>query len=176
METILGLAILGWWCFTIWMWVDALTVPGPRWNEVAAQREAGTPKPFIPETKGSFFAMWYLGGLLTFGLVPMCMAIAYFRSVRPKLRPGTVKSEPRTFTLPAFTGAARPAVPPEAVHAAGSSQTSAPVPTRECPWCAEDIKPAARVCRYCGHDIDPVGVTVPPRTEQLGWGGREFPV
>jgi len=29
-------------------------------------------------------------------------------------------------------------------------------PTRSCPWCAEDIKAAARLCRYCGRDVDPV--------------------
>jgi hypothetical protein len=25
--------------------------------------------------------------------------------------------------------------------------------TRECPWCAERIKAAARICRYCGRDV-----------------------
>jgi hypothetical protein len=28
--------------------------------------------------------------------------------------------------------------------------------TRPCPWCAEQIKPAAVVCRYCGRDVDPL--------------------
>jgi hypothetical protein len=27
---------------------------------------------------------------------------------------------------------------------------------RQCPWCAETIKPAARVCRFCGRDVEPI--------------------
>ncbi len=29
---------------------------------------------------------------------------------------------------------------------------------RPCPWCAETIKPAARVCRYCGRDVEPLDI------------------
>lgn len=36
----------------------------------------------------------------------------------------------------------------EALAAADRARTA----RRECPWCAELIKPAARVCRYCGRD------------------------
>ena len=28
-----------------------------------------------------------------------------------------------------------------------------PAPTRTCPFCAEDIKPAAIVCKHCGRDL-----------------------
>ena len=28
--------------------------------------------------------------------------------------------------------------------------------TRPCPWCAEEIKRAARVCRYCQRDVEPL--------------------
>ena len=28
-------------------------------------------------------------------------------------------------------------------------------PLRQCPWCAEQIQPAARLCRYCSRDVEP---------------------
>lgn len=35
--------------------------------------------------------------------------------------------------------------------------------TIPCPWCAEDIKPAAKICRHCGSNLeDPTGATKPP--------------
>jgi Protein of unknown function (DUF2510) len=37
--------------------------------------------------------------------------------------------------------------------------------TRACPYCAEQIQPAARVCRFCGRGVDPV--TAPAPAE--GW-------
>jgi len=46
--------------------------------------------------------------------------------------------------------------------------------TRECPWCAETIKAAARVCRYCGRDVEPA----PPEEierEEIEFVRDEFP-
>jgi Protein of unknown function (DUF2510) len=37
--------------------------------------------------------------------------------------------------------------------------------TRPCPYCAEQIQPAARVCRFCGRDVDPVSAPAPAE----GW-------
>jgi hypothetical protein len=48
-----------------------------------------------------------------------------------------------------------------ALHAqmGGDSQyenATSSAPTRDCPWCAESIKPSARLCRFCGHTVDPI--------------------
>lgn len=40
--------------------------------------------------------------------------------------------------------------------AEGTGQASSSGPTRDCPFCAETIKAAARVCRFCGRDL-PIG-------------------
>jgi hypothetical protein len=47
-------------------------------------------------------------------------------------------------------------------------------PSRQCPWCAETIKAAARVCRYCGREID----AIEPRDieeEEIDCVRDEFP-
>src|SRR5205085_7705465 len=36
---------------------------------------------------------------------------------------------------------------------------STPGELRACPWCAEQIQPAAKVCRYCGRDVEPIAST-----------------
>jgi hypothetical protein len=50
--------------------------------------------------------------------------------------------------------ARRMAVMAGVFNAAGAM--TAPETTRSCPFCAEQIKPAATVCRYCGRDVDPL--------------------
>jgi hypothetical protein len=72
---LVGLGVLLLWGFAIWMWFDALTVPAARWKAAPTR-----------ETKGSWFAAWYVGGLLTFGLVPIAMAFYYHARIRPPLR------------------------------------------------------------------------------------------
>ncbi len=47
------------------------------------------------------------------------------------------------------------------------------IPRRECPWCAENIKPAASVCRFCGRDIDPVISTPTGWMNEDDFGGDE---
>jgi hypothetical protein len=31
-------------------------------------------------------------------------------------------------------------------------------PLRACPWCAEQIQPAAKICRYCQREVEPIDV------------------
>jgi hypothetical protein len=38
---------------------------------------------------------------------------------------------------------------------AGAASAADAGPTRQCPFCAETIKAAAKVCRYCGRDVVP---------------------
>lgn len=73
MKSLLGLLLLAGWGFAIWMWVEALTVPGEEWKRCG-------------KDKVTFFVWWYLGGFLTLGLVPVGMSVWYYRSLRPEFR------------------------------------------------------------------------------------------
>lgn len=55
--------------------------------------------------------------------------------------------------------------------APGYGTTGPPVPTRPCPHCAEDIKPAAVVCRFCGREVEPLSVDAGITADgvPLGW-------
>jgi Protein of unknown function (DUF2510) len=132
---LLGLVFLGFFCFVIWMWADALSVPGESWTATTW-------------TKKRWFLTWYLAGFLTMGLVPMGMAVYYYRSLRPVLRTGSATTPPGSQLSP----------PDRQRHGGPSNE-------RACPWCAESIKTAARLCRFCGRDVEPL----PPlqRVQQL---------
>jgi hypothetical protein len=60
-------------CFAVWMWFEAITTPSERWG-------------VVDWTKRRWFIIWYVSGLLTSGLVPMGMAIYFYRRLRPDLR------------------------------------------------------------------------------------------
>jgi hypothetical protein len=44
----------------------------------------------------------------------------------------------------------------DAVNARPMDGTGAPGATRPCPWCAEPIRPQAKVCRFCQHEVEPI--------------------
>lgn len=48
-------------------------------------------------------------------------------------------------------------------------------PMRDCPWCAEEIRSAARVCRFCGRDVDPISENEIRPTSELERVRDEFP-
>lgn len=51
----------------------------------------------------------------------------------------------------------------QAMQASQPNQSFRDTPTdRACPWCAELIKPAARVCRFCGRDVPPFESMISP--------------
>lgn len=76
MEALIGAVYMAFFVFTVWMWAEALGVPSDRWS-------------LVNWTKVKWFVAWYVSGLLTFGLVPMGMAIYYYRSLRPTFRTPT---------------------------------------------------------------------------------------
>jgi len=99
LQTLLGLAIFAGWVFAFVMWCDSLTVPGQTWKDHG-------------HDKAKFFVLWYVGGLLTFGLVPVGMSVWYLRSIRPDLRPKRVPTT-STSPLPLAVGVAHGASLPE---------------------------------------------------------------
>jgi hypothetical protein len=72
-NALLGLAYLGGIGFAFWTWIDALSHSREEWLEVG-------------QNKATFFLLWYAGGLLTLGLVPIAMSVWYYRSLRPMFR------------------------------------------------------------------------------------------
>lgn len=106
---LLGLLYLGLAGFAVWMWVDALFMrPGRDWRAIG-------------RSKVTFFVAWYVGGLLTVGLVPMGLAIWYYRTIRPQLQQ----------------------------HANESSHWT-PLRTLACTDCGHPNPTSARFCAYCG--------------------------
>jgi hypothetical protein len=55
-----------------------------------------------------------------------------------------------------------PALP---THASPTPKTRPVNDLRACPYCAEDIKKAAKVCKHCGRDIEPEPLSAHPDLE-----------
>lgn len=72
-EFAFGSVCLAFFIFTIWMWFDAGSSYGGSWEGSG-------------QNKRRFFIAWYVGGVLSAGIVPMGMAVWYFRRIRPHVR------------------------------------------------------------------------------------------
>lgn len=150
MELIVGLAYMGLFGFAICMWGDAIGVPSARWDE--RRRRRGAHHRHTAASKTTWFVNWYVFGFLSAGLVPMGMSIYYYQQIRPELRPETVVHTPHTFASTLAHGVPGQQGPYEQ-RLPAKSVTSDPT-TRDCPWCAEQIKRAAIICKRCRHDIE----------------------
>jgi hypothetical protein len=83
------------------------------------------------------------------GPVAIWLSVLFWRAVSPRVQKGAELG--RTAVDEISKRSAR--ATKDAVSAVAQMADSAQGRTRECPFCAEMIKPHAKICRHCGKDV-----------------------
>jgi hypothetical protein len=91
MDVIVGVVVLGGIVFSVWTWFEALNVPRDRWTAVPCSTLCDKSGHW---TKRSWFLLWYVGGFVTCGLVPVGMSIYFHQTLRPVFHGSTRAQEP----------------------------------------------------------------------------------
>ncbi|HYD26943.1 hypothetical protein [Brevundimonas sp.] len=102
----------------------------------------------IAASRGHNFLLWWLFGAALFIVALPCSLFLKSPERKAEEDARRVARDAALAQLVANTTAAQGAATAAAAAPSGD--------TRDCPWCAETIKAAARICRFCNRDVDPV--------------------
>lgn len=102
----------------------------------------------IAASRGHNFLLWWLFGAALFIVALPCSLFLKSPERKAEEDARQAARDAALAQLVANTTAAQGAASQGAAPPAGD--------TRDCPWCAETIKAAARVCRFCNRDVEPI--------------------